>query len=474
MSRLSWGSAVWLAGRGRGSDRLRWVAIIVAMTVIGVLVEALATVLVLPARGVPWRLVPGGFGWDFLADRNTLPGTLTALLCLAVPALLFAVQAARVGMPVTDRRFAALRAAGASERDLRRVVAGEAALAGVLGSVTGLLAFAGLWALARRTWRLDAASAVLGPDGVGYEPVRLPVLPPLVLPWWGAVMVVLVTAGLGVLVGLVSRPGRRQRRRPVRVAPGLAQLAAAVVLLAGQFPIADRLLAAFGVSGWFTLAASCAVLVLWVSGWLALAPAVLGRALARSTASPVRLLAGSRMAAHPRAVVRPAAALQLIAVLLPADLILRPALRDDAQGDPGQVRGWAALVDSVGTLVRAMLVAALVLAALSLLLAAVEAQLWRHRSTARQVFAGVPRTVLHRAVVVETALPALVLTTLTLVLTSAVLFLIVRSAGVGPAAYPLAGVLLGAVAGIAAVAGAAWVAARLVSESVDVRELRTT
>ena len=72
---------------------------------------------------------------------------VTALLLLLVPVLAFVGQCARIGALQRERRLAALRLAGATPRQVRRISALETGAAGGLGSLAGVAGFLALRAV---------------------------------------------------------------------------------------------------------------------------------------------------------------------------------------------------------------------------------------------------------------------------------------------------------------------------------------
>ena len=74
---------------------------------------------------------------NYLAETGLRSGVTFGAVAMALPAALFTLQALRLGTAARERRLAALRLAGATPNEVRRVAAVEAAMAGLVG---GLLA----------------------------------------------------------------------------------------------------------------------------------------------------------------------------------------------------------------------------------------------------------------------------------------------------------------------------------------------
>ncbi|TWD80117.1 hypothetical protein FB561_1189 [Kribbella amoyensis] len=72
---------------------------------------------------------------NYLAESGLRPGLVTILVLLAVLSGSLAVQALRIGTAARERRLVALRLAGASEGQVRRLATIDAALAGLAGAL---------------------------------------------------------------------------------------------------------------------------------------------------------------------------------------------------------------------------------------------------------------------------------------------------------------------------------------------------
>lgn len=115
----------------RGSDRREWWR--VGLLGVGAgLASGLGMVIavLLPLDGHHRMSVGGGL----LDEPGTRIGVIFALLMLFIPVLGFLGQCARIGAVHRDRRLAALRLAGATPAQVRRIAALESGLACLAGS----------------------------------------------------------------------------------------------------------------------------------------------------------------------------------------------------------------------------------------------------------------------------------------------------------------------------------------------------
>ncbi|MFG2597173.1 FtsX-like permease family protein [Streptomyces sp. NPDC048462] len=219
---------------------------------------------------------------------------VATLLLLLIPVFGFLGQCARIGAVHRDRRMAALRLAGASPRQVRRIAALESAPACLVGAVAG-------------------CAAVLAGSG------RTP--PPEA--WAGFVVVVVAVPVVAALVSgfalrkVIAEPLGRLRRtgyEPDRrtalafVLPAIAVAAAAAVLQlsddssrGGTFPPLVLLLVLLFSAG-----------ALWAAG---ASSAFMGRRLTAGAKSPAVLIAASRLREDPWAAARAHAALLLVTVV---------------------------------------------------------------------------------------------------------------------------------------------------------------
>ncbi|MFE7861077.1 FtsX-like permease family protein [Streptomyces sp. NPDC057403] len=389
----------------RGSNRREWRR--VALTALG---SALATgiglviAVLAPMDGqyhVSVVRMPGTnqvlVGSGLLDEPGTRDGIVVALMLLLVPVLGFLGQCARIGAVHRDRRGAALRLAGATPAQVRRIAALESGLACLAGSAAATV-FSVLFLL--RVWRDPEALAWAG---VSVVAVLVPVA--------GAAVSALslrrvVTSPLGWIRR--TRPTRGPGR-VFRLATGLLSISA-VLLAVGTFsgdpfglPLAGFALGPLTVFGLCLLVGASAVwLVGWSSRWL-------GGLLAARTRRPAVLIAAGRLYDDPWTAARTHGAVLLVTVVGTAFVGIRQALF--AQLHAADRAGQAGLDMSYYT-TGTNLTAAAILVGFAVVLSALgvgtaESLATRRRGLAAQTAAGVPRAVLGRALLLETALPLL-------------------------------------------------------------------
>lgn len=376
----------------RGSDRQEWWRI--ALTAAGALCATglgLAAV-ALAALGENQYGIPLAYGLlDHPGERH---GVILTLLLLQIPVLGFLGQCARIGAVHRDRRLAALRLAGAEPGRVRRIAALETGPACLLGS---LLATAAALPVLLSFWSR-----------------------PTPLAWTGTALVALGAPVLGSAAAVAalrrvaaSPLGRVRRVRPARRGrgPGLLFLAgltlvaaAAATAAVGTSVTVER--AWRGPRTALVLGAVVAVGAgsVWLVGALS---GLTGRLLARRTGSPAVLIAAERLRADPWAAARSHAAVMLVTVVGTGYLGVRHVLLADlyAMHRDGQL-GTDLSFYTVGLdLTAAAIALALLIAVAALATGTAESLVTRRRGLAAQVAAGVPRTVLARALLLETALP---------------------------------------------------------------------
>jgi hypothetical protein len=370
----------------RGSDRREWLRVL--LTAVG---AALATGFGLAALGI--GAVHGNVEFPYLNGLLDEPGVrrgvVAALLLLLVPVLGFLAQCARIGAVHRDRRLASLRLVGATAPQVRRIAALEAGLACLLGSAV--------------------AAAVCVPSVL-----LLWDRPPLWL-WAGFVLVTLVVPVVAALVSVlalrrvVASPlGWVRRVRPERGGSALLTLgaptlmvgaAAALVLMGGE----ELSAAAFPLValGAVTLTAVGSVAISGATARL------MGRWLAARTGNPAVLIAAERLRTDPWAAARTHAAVLLVTIVGVGFLGIRQMLLDDLNDDPGYTRSPEdmAFYTTGINLTGAAVLVALTITLSGLAVGAAESLATRRHGLAAQAAAGVPRAVLGRALLLETALP---------------------------------------------------------------------
>jgi hypothetical protein len=243
---------------------------------------------------------------SFVRDGGTRGGVIFAVILLTLPPLLLLDQAVRLGSANRDRRLAALRVAGATPSEVRRLGAVEVGIPTSVGAVLGI----GVFVVLRE---------LLGGKGIDphtYASSNFAVIPTSNGPSaWQVVAIVIAVAVTGTFVGwwasraVIQSPlevTRRNSKRPPRPW-GLLLL----VLAAGLAPTA--LGADHGTDFVaFIVIALVVVALVVLAPWTAY---VVARRLARRTDRAASLLAAQRIIAEPGAAGRAAAAIGGIALV---------------------------------------------------------------------------------------------------------------------------------------------------------------
>ncbi|MEU9755294.1 FtsX-like permease family protein [Streptomyces althioticus] len=367
----------------RGSDRHEWWRI--ALTGVGALLAAAlaqGAAVLASVRGHHDFPVAHGL-LDAPGERS---GVIAALLLLLIPVLGFVGQSARLGAVHRDRRLAGLRLAGATPWQVRRIAAAETGLACLAGSVAaGLLA-------AVVVARMDGHTSAWTWAGVAAVVLGMPVL--------GALTAVLVLRRVVASpLGTVRRV--RAAPRPEPAAFGLVALFLVVLFLSYVGVDAGR--------GGFSAAPALIVCVLALTGagavWLVGASArFTGRLLAARTGDPAVLIAAERLRDDPWAAARTHTVVLLVTVVGTAYTGIRGTLLEVL----GSGKDVAEDLDFYTTgidLTAAAIGVGLVITLAGLAVGTAESVATRRRTLAAQAAAGVPRAVLGRALLLETALP---------------------------------------------------------------------
>ncbi|WP_416974350.1 ABC transporter permease [Streptomyces sp. 4F14] len=371
--RLSWALL-------RGSDRREWWRI--GLTALG---AGLATGLGQFAAAL-WSLrgyheVPYAAGlFNSPGERR---GIVFALVLLLVPVLAFLGQCARIGAVHRDRRLAGLRLAGAGAGQVRRIAAletGPACLVGAgVASAVSVAVLASQWKGASLfTWAGVAAVALMVPvvgAGAGLLALRHVVASPL-----GWVRRVRPQVGRGAWAVVAGS-----------VAGVLALTFMVFVLSVGLVLVPVLMLMLVVVVG---------IGAVGIAGALA---RLAGRVLAPRARSAAVLIAAERLRDDPWAAARTHAAVLLVTVVGTGYVSVRAVLVDalsrgrHAESDAFYLAGLDLTAAAIGL--------GLLIALSGLAVGAAESLASRRRGLAAQVAAGVPRTVLARALLLETALP---------------------------------------------------------------------
>lgn len=269
-----------LARATSAADRTRSRLLVSAAAVAGTLLIAAAGLVRLPGGRDLADFAP------FVAQPGLRAGVVAGAVLLVLPAALLGVQAVTVGSVARERWLAALRVAGATPGQRRRIAAIRTGRAGLAGGVLAGPCYLVLWFL------------------LGWLPApghRL--LAPLVA---SDLLVVAGVAGLGGLTGVLAglatagarrRPSTVRRSRPLVVSAAVTFGAAAVVVFAvTQGSVALALLG-----------------VLAVVGVNPYRPSIVGLAARRleRRGGAADVLAATRLTAQPRPAGRVAAVLGL-------------------------------------------------------------------------------------------------------------------------------------------------------------------
>ncbi|MFK4100216.1 ABC transporter permease [Streptomyces sp. NPDC019531] len=370
----------------RGSDRREWWR--VALTAVGAALASGFALAAVTLASLDGRYdVPVGAG--ILDEPGTRSGVIVTLLLLLIPVLGFLGQCARIGAVHRDRRLAALRLAGASPAQVRRISALETGPACLLGSA---LATVGAVVVLLGLWQSPTALAWAGVAVVG---LGVPVL--------GA------AAGALALRRVVTSPlgwVRRTRPRSGR-GPGLL-FAAGLLVVAGVAMAADGGTSR-GLSytrGPLTVAGALLVVGAGVVVLTGAAAGLLGRRLAARARSAAVLIAAERLREDPWAAARTHAAVLLVTVVGTGYLGIRRALLADLDSrGPDHLAASMSYYEAGLDLTAAAILVALAITLCALAVGTVESLAARRRGLAAQTAAGVPRSVLGRALLLETALP---------------------------------------------------------------------
>ncbi len=311
------------------------------------------------------------------------------LICIAPLALLR--QVVRLGTATREQRLAALRLAGATPGEVRRLGALEVGVPAFVGGLLGYLVFAALRAL--------AGGGGPGTRAFGsYDVARqLRLVPTSVQPaWWQVLLVALAVALLGVVAGatasrsLLISPLGVSRRAP-RGAPrpwGVLLLGVAAVLIGQSVGAgaADRDVFVFGAVA--ALVLGLLGLAPWVAHWV-------GRVVADRASTVPTLMAGRRLVADARPAGRAAAAVGAIAAVAGGGGALVSDLPNTSGGKGfADIDAYYTVPVVLGGLV---LLAALVLVVFSMTVHGVESLIDHKRSVASLAVLGASTGELARA-----------------------------------------------------------------------------
>ncbi|NMO54326.1 permease [Actinoplanes sp. TBRC 11911] len=394
---MSPGTLARLAVAGNRTDVLRLVLTAGSTGVATVALLAAATVI--SVQGYADRYTSA-----LLAEPGLRPGVSIALVLVSLPVLALAGQCIRLGAPARDRRLAAMRLAGATPGESVLIATAETAVAGFVGSSTGLVAYAlGRQLIAARDHfgRLRLPTDVL-------PPIPVIVLVVLAIPLLAAVIgAVLMRRVIVTPLGVV----RRTRSRGPRPWPGL--LIAVGLVLFGlplnwpdgwhrpDWHLPARL--SYGVLGLGVVLVMAGVVL--GTGWIS---HTVGRLLRRYGRMPSTLLAGQRLITDPWHGSRTLAALLVAVVAGGATLGFREALATDIRAQRSGGSGLGAEPEFYFNAYRLVLIVvglSAVVAAAGMLVALAESIVAGRRSYAALTASGVPRRTLAASVLWQTLTP---------------------------------------------------------------------
>ncbi len=272
---------------------------------------------------------------------------------------------------------------------MRRIAALEAGLTCLLGSVVATV-FAALLLLSQ--WQHPPATV-----------------------WAGFALVMVAVPLLGVLVStlalrrVIASPlgwVRRVRPQPGKGrGPGLAFIAAALVLLTVGLVITPGTFGGFGTAPLliFTVVVVTGMGAVWLTGATA---RLTGRLLAARTGNPATLIAAERLRDDPWAAARTHAAVLLVTVVGTAFVGIRQTLLAGLTGRDRRMFADNMSFYTTGiNLTGAAILVALGITLAGLAVGTAESLAARRRGLSAQAAAGVPRPVLAKALLLETALP---------------------------------------------------------------------
>jgi hypothetical protein len=367
----------------RGSDRREWWRFGLTAVADAAATGFAATAAALASLGDGAYRIPYADGlFDRPGERS---GVILALVLLLVLTLGLLGQCARIGAVHRDRRMAGLRLAGASPNRVRRIAALETGLACLSGSVLAVPV---------------VVTAVLT---AGVPSVSL---------WVAVALVALLVPVAGALVSVlalrrvVASPLGEVRR--VRRTAGKGTAVKGVVAVCGAIVLGLLAVAyggRLGLNGPVTLFVAFMLLGLgavWASGAFA---RLVGHRLAGRTDNPAVLIAAERLRDDPWAAARTHAAVLLLTVAATGYMGVRQALTTDLLAQrfltPSDLDFYVTGLDLAAVAVGT----ALLITVAAVAVGAAEGIATRRRGLAAQVTAGVPRQVLTRALLLETALP---------------------------------------------------------------------
>lgn len=349
------------------ADRARARLVTVATACAGALVLAGARIATVRDPDT-LRLAP------YVTEDGLRPGVVLAAALLTVPVLALGWQALRTGSTSRDRRMAALRLAGATPAQVRRVAAVESGRAAILGGLAAGPAYLVLW--------LGLGAAPPSKVSIVPDPV-----PTDLLAWLAVVVLagaVGAASGAAISRHVVAEPLGVRRRASTPVSRRGAVIAAAIGV-AAVGGVSFAVVGLRGTAGILGLGAGTIVLVgvAMVLGTQAVARHA--RRLRRS-ADPVDVLAAALLTADPRATGRVSGVLWCCGVALGIATVLTVHIADQGHNLGFYLTGTA--------LAAAAAVLAAAVATVTLAVGAAEGLLDARRALASLAALGVEHTTL--------------------------------------------------------------------------------
>jgi hypothetical protein len=330
--------------------------------------------------------------FSLVAEPGLRWGTAFATALMVLPLLLMLNQVVRLGTATRERRLAALRLAGATPAEVRRIGAAEVGFPVAVGAMLGPVVFA----LLREVF---GGQRLAGPTGGSYLDLSSApaLIPTSVTPaWWQIAAVVAAVAVAGVLTGAlasrhliasplgVSRRVRRPAPRPWGLLMAGGGLAAMAVVLSGSLG-----------RGGLQQAVFMAGILFVVLGVIGLGPWVVfrsGQRAGRRTSDPATLIAAGHLVSDPRPAGRASAAVGAIGLVSGAAAVLEMGVFfgdsrvENTYRDPFFAVSFA--------LVGVALILVLLVTASTLAVHAAESLVDRRRVLAALAAAGTPVSVL--------------------------------------------------------------------------------
>lgn len=383
---------------------------LLACVVLALGAAATTTLLLIAAT---WLLLPSQVHeplFQVIADPGTRYGAVLGAVLGAIPLLYLHSQMVRFGTTARASRLSALRSAGATPADLRRLVAVEVGLPTLVGAVLGVLVYGALRPVLR-----SVEMSVRDPYSDGelhFGGGDLALLPAAWPPGWSVLVVVFVAAGLSALVGVLTamrkvralgEPATAGPPRPI--GPLLLASAAALLVATVTFDLPRGLM--------FPVVMAAVVGLLCLPAWIAYR---LARVVERRSRSAATLVAARRVVQDPRYVGRSAGTVGVLCLVAGVASSFYADVARPTQGlehlalDPYYTYSLR--------LVAVMVGAALVVLLVTQVLHALETTVDHARSYASLQALGLPVGSLSRALATEALLVALPLAVLGVLLGS--------------------------------------------------------